>query len=156
MKAKTKLQAACLALILIIFATSVFLFATKDMGSRRVLYFEAMDGSGLCIESRRIMEYFPNQGREAHVRQLVQELLLGPAGNGVQPLFEPGSRLESCFVQDGVLFVNLSREALFPGESTSSVRDGVELMMLNVKKNFPWIKSVEIYIDGNKTYGSVV
>ena len=86
----------------------------------------------------------------------MQELLLGPAGNGFQPLFALEARLESCFVQDDILFINLSREALFPGESTSSLQDGVELVAFNVEKNFPWIKSVEIYIDGNKAYGSVV
>ncbi len=156
MKVKLKLRAAGLALMLLIFAVSVFLFIAEDMGSRRVLYFEAMDDSGLYMEIRRIMRYSPHQGREVHVRQFVQELLLGPAGNGFQPLFAREARLESCFVQDDILFINLSREALFPGESTSSLQDGVELMAFNVEKNFPWIKSVEIYIDGNKAYGSVV
>lgn len=108
------------------------------------------------MESRRIMEYSSRQGRNVHVRQFVQELLLGPATHGLRPLFQLGTRLESCFLQDTALFINLSQEALFFGETTSSTRDAVDLLILNIEKNFSWIESVEIYIDGNKVYDTVV
>lgn len=108
------------------------------------------------MESRRIMEYSSRQGRDVHVRQFVQELLLGPTTHGLRPLFQLGTSLESCFLQDKALFINLSQEALFPGETTSSTRDAVDLLILNVRKNFSWIESVEIYICSNKVYESVV
>lgn len=157
MKVNEKIRVVGLiALLIIIFIVSIFLFKAENIGNRRVMYFESMDGSGLYIESRRIVEYSSQQERDISVRQFVQELLLGPVGNGYKSLFELDTNLEACFLQDDVLFINLSREALFPGKSTSSTESGVEMMILNIKKNFSWIKSVEIYIDGNKAYDEVV
>ena len=154
---RLRLQAVGLiALVVGIIAVSVFLFSTENRGNRRVLYFESMDGTGQYMESRRIMEYSSRQGRDVHVRQFVQELLLGPATHGLRPLFQLGTSLESCFLQDKALFINLSQEALFPGETTSSTRDAVDLLILNVRKNFSWIESVEIYICSNKVYENVV
>lgn len=145
----------CIFLILIL-VVSIFLYNSENLGKRRVLYFEAVDGSGLYIESRRITEYSSTQGRDVHVQQFVQELLLGPVTNGFKSLFLQGTRLESCFVQENILFINLSKEALFPGATTSATKDGVNLLVYNIKKNFSWIESVEIYIDGNKVYENIV
>lgn len=142
--------------LILILAVSIFLYNSENLGKRRVLYFEAVDGSGLYIESRRITEYSSTQGRDVHVQQFVQELLLGPVTNGFKSLFLQGTRLESCFVQENILFINLSKEALFPGATTSSTKDGVNLLVYNIKKNFSWIESVEIYIDGNKVYENIV
>lgn len=157
MKANGKIQVlALIALLIIIFIVSVFLFNVENIGNRRVLYFEAMGGTGLYTESRRVKEYYPHQEKDIHVRQFIQELLLGPVGNGYRALFRLDTNLESCFIQDDVLFINLSREALFPGRTTSSTERGVEMLIFNIKKNFSWIKSVEVYIDGNKAYDKVV
>lgn len=152
-----RLQAVGLiALVVGILVVSVFMFSTENRGHRRVLYFESIDGSGQYMESRRIMEYSSQQGRDIHVRQFVQELLLGPTTHGLRPLFQLGTRLESCFLQDTALFINLSQEALFSGETTSSTEDAVGLLILNIRKNFSWIESVEIYICSNKVYENVV
>ena len=67
----------CIFLIVIL-VVSIFFYNFENLGKRRVLYFEAIDGSGLYIESRRITEYSSTQGRDLHVQQFVQELLLGP------------------------------------------------------------------------------
>lgn len=150
-----KIMGVFLFLVLIL-AVSIFFFTSKNMGPRRVLYFEAMDGSGLYMESRRIMEYSPLQEEAVHLQQFVQELLLGSVTNGFRSLFQQGTKIESCFVQDDILFINLSKEALFPGVTTSATKDAVDLLVFNIKKNFSWVKSVEIYIDGNKVYENVV
>lgn len=157
MKSKSIFQMTGVCVFLAaILVVSVFLFHAENIGSRRVLYFEAMDGNGLHMESRRIMGYYSAQGREVHVRQFVQELLLGPVTNGFRSLFQQGTRLKSCFAQDDVLFINLSREALLPAATTSATKNAVDLMILNIKRNFSWIRSVEIYIDGNKVYENIV
>ena len=60
MKNKSLVQAlgaACFLIMILI--VSITLFNFKDMGNRRVLYFDAIDGSGLYMESRRIVEYSP-------------------------------------------------------------------------------------------------
>ena len=142
--------------LVLILAISIFFFTSKNLGNRRILYFEAMDGSGLYMESRRIMAYSPLQEESVHLQQFVQELLLGSVTHGFRSLFQQGTKIESCFVQDDILFINLSKEALFPGVTSSATKDAVELLVFNIKKNFSWVKSVEIYIDGNKVYGNVV
>lgn len=157
MKSKSIFQGMGASIFLIlVLVVSISLYDSKNIGKRRVLCFEAVDGSGLYIESRRITEYSSVQGRDVHVQQFVQELLLGPVTNGFKSLFLQGTRLESCFMQDNILFINLSKEALFPGATTSATKDGVDLLVYNIKKNFSWVKSVEIYIDGNKVYENIV
>lgn len=157
MKSRSIFQSmgVCIFLILIL-GVSIFLYNSENLGKRRVLYFEAVDGSGLYIESRRITEYTSTQGRDVDVQQFVQELLLGPVTNGFKSLFLQGTRLESCFIQDNILFINLSKDALFPSATTSATKDGVDLLVYNIKKNFSWIESVEIYIDSNKVYENIV
>ena len=145
----------CIFLIVIL-VVSIFFYNFENLGKRRVLYFEAVDGSGLYIESRRITEYSSTQGRDVHVQQFVQELLLGPVTNGFKSLFLQNTRLESCFLQGNSLYINLSKEALFPGVTTSATKDAVDLLVYNIKKNFSWIESVEIYIDSNKVYENIV
>ena len=86
-----KIMGVFLFLVLIL-AVSIFFFTSKNMGHRRVLYFEAMDGSGLYMESRRIMEYSPLQEEAVHLQQFVQELLLGSVTNGFRSLFQQGDR----------------------------------------------------------------
>lgn len=148
------LGATCLLIIFLVVSIVVFNF--KNVGSRRVLYFDAIDGTGLYMESRRIMEYSPAQGRDVDVSQFVQELLLGPTTNGFRSIFPLDTRLDSCFIQDEILYINLSKEALFPGETTLSTKEAVDLLIYNIEQNFSWIKSIEIYIDGNKVYENVV
>lgn len=145
----------CIFLIVIL-VVSIFFYNFENLGKRRVLYFEAIDGSGLYIESRRITEYSSTQGRDLHVQQFVQELLLGPVTNGFKSLFLQETRLESCFLQGNILYINLSKEALFPDVTTSATKDAVDLLVYNIKKNFSWIESVEIYIDSNKVYENLV
>ena len=145
----------CIFLIVIL-VVSIFFYNVENLGKRRVLYFEAVDGSGLYIESRRITEYSSTQGRDVHVQQFVQELLLGPVTNGFKSLFLQNTRLESCFLQGNSLYINLSKEALFPSVTTSATKDAVDLLVYNIKKNFSWIESVEIYIDSNKVYENIV
>jgi len=157
MKNKSLVQAlgaACFLIMILI--VSITLFNFKDMGNRRVLYFDAIDGSGLYMESRRIVEYSPVQGRDVDVSQFVQELLLGPATNGFRLLFPLDTRIEACFIQDEVLFINLSKEAMFPGETALPTKEAVDLLIYNIEQNFSWIKSIEIYIGSNKVYENVV
>ena len=142
--------------LVLILAVSIFFFTSKNLGNRRILYFEAMDGSGLYMESRRIMAYSPLQEESVHLQQFVQELLLGSVTHGFRSLFQQGTKIESCFVQDDILFINLSKEALFPGVTSSATKDAVDLLVFNIKKNFSWIEAVEIYIDGNKVYENIV
>lgn len=145
---------ACFLIVILIL--SIIFFNVKSIGNRRVLYFEAIDGSGLYMESRRIVEYSSTQGRDMDVSQFVQELLLGPTTNGFRSLFSLETRLESCFIQDDILFINLSKEAVFPGETSLPTKEAVDLLIYNIEKNFSWIKSVEIYINSNKVYENVV
>ena len=90
------------------------------------------------------------------MQQFVQELLLGPVTNGFKSLFLQETRLESCFLQGNILYINLSKEALFPDVTTSATKEAVDLLVYNIKKNFSWIESVEIYIGSNKVYENLV
>ena len=83
------------------------------------------------------------------VEQFLEELLLGPVSHRFMDVFEPGTKLLSCYVENDTLYVNLSMDALFPSSTTSDFDMASELLVYNVEKNFREIKQVELFVEGN-------
>jgi hypothetical protein len=86
------------------------------------------------------------------VELYISELLLGPIGERYKLVYPRGTKLNTCFVQDKVLYVDLSAEALFTNEKVSTSRDGAEIFKKNIFRNFRNIDTINIYIDGRKIF----
>ena len=125
-------------------AFSLGRFALKHPGERRIMYFQSMDTDSIVCENR----YIKTEEGMDEVEAFVDELLLGPMTNRFVRLFPLGTKTESCFVKDDILYVNLSKEALLTSPETCSVKDGVRLLKENVVKNFTYINTVDVFIDG--------
>lgn len=143
---------AALAFAVIALAVSLALYKSDYRGERRVFYFESLDEAGLFTEVRYLMPYSPGQGGSDDVCQFVSEAVLGPATSRFRNIFSPGTRLDDCFVRDGVLYLNFSAEALAPSDGVSSIRSGTEIMERSVLRNFPAIEEVLIFIDDKPAY----
>ncbi len=138
------------------FAVSLVFFLVRSDGSRRICYFESLDEPGVFTEIRYMPSSVePDFSAESGVRFFVEDILLGPLTHRFRPLFVPGTQVQSCFVRGGVLYVDLSAQALQAGGVVSSIKDGTDVFMLNVLKNFPRIKTVELFIDGKRVYEDV-
>lgn len=138
-----------LSLMTVALVVSVCLYFSKDRGERHVLYFQSLDDSKLYTEVRYISEYTKNQELSVSVKQFLEELLLGPVSHRFMDVYEPGTKLLSCYVENDTLYVNLSMDALFPSSTTSDFDMASELLVYNVEKNFREIKQVELFVEGN-------
>ena len=106
--------------LVIIFLISLTLFFLQGYGHRKVFLFESLDEEGLFAENR----YYPRNKYIDDVELYVSELLLGPIGERYKLIFPRGTKVKTCFVQNKVLYVDLSTEALFPNERVSTNREG--------------------------------
>lgn len=134
--------------LVIIFFISLTLFFLQGYGHRKVFLFESLDEEGLFAENR----YYPRNKYIDDVELYVSELLLGPIGERYKLLFPRGTKVKTCFVQNKVLYVDLSTEALFPNERVSTNREGAEIFKKNIFRNFRNIDIINIYIDGRKIF----
>ena len=134
--------------LVIIFFVSLTLFFLQGYGHRKVFLFESLDEEGLFAENR----YYPRNKYIDDVELYVSELLLGPIGERYKLLFPRGTKVKTCFVQNKVLYVDLSTEALFPNERVSTNREGAEIFKKNIFRNFRNIDIINIYIDGRKIF----
>lgn len=137
--------------LLIMFIFSFVMFFVQGYSHRRVYLFESLDKPGLYAENR----YYPNIPYLDDIELFVSELLLGPIGERYKHVFAPGTKLKSCFLQDNVLYIDFSSEALFPNEKVSEVREGAEIFKKNIFRNFRKIDKINIYIEGRKIFDNV-
>ena len=140
------------AFIVVAFVLSFCLYNFQTEGVRRLFYFESLDNPGLFAEVRYVVPYTEEQSIDEQVEQFANDLLLGPVVNRFKNLFAPGTRIKTCFVRDGVLYVDITEQALQPNDVTSSIKRGKEIFEKNILKNFPDIRAVDFFIDGKYAY----
>ena len=96
------------SLIIFLFLISSFIFLISNKKERRLFIFPSVDEGNYVVEYR-YLEKNPVQGK---IQLFVDELLLGSGIERTKLLFARGTRVLSCFLRKGVLFVNLSPELL--------------------------------------------
>jgi hypothetical protein len=134
------------------FALSFVFFLQQRPGPRRVFYFTDFEGTRTFKEVRFLSDT-PVQG---DVRLFVDELLLGPLTNGYRMLFAPGTRATLCVEQKRTLYVDLALDigALFAPERTALPWDeGAALFKQNIRANFPGMREVVLFINGQEIGG---
>ena len=136
------------SLIIFLFLISSFIFLISNKKGRRLFIFPSVDEGNYVVEYR-YLEKNPVQGK---IQLFVDELLLGSGIERTKLLFARGTRVLSCFLRKGVLFVNLSPELLAQEDSAVQIQEGVELLKKNIKANFGNVSEIEIYVDGKYAY----
>ncbi len=136
------------SLIIFLFLISSFIFLISNKKERRLFIFPSVDEGNYVVEYR-YLEKNPVQGK---IQLFVDELLLGSGIERTKLLFARGTRVLSCFLRKGVLFVNLSPELLAQEDSAVQIQEGVELLKKNIKANFGNVSEIEIYVDGKYAY----
>ncbi|MDE5898949.1 MAG: GerMN domain-containing protein, partial [Treponemataceae bacterium] len=137
--------------VLLAFSVSFGCWLHGLRGRRYVFLFPSAGSGRLCAESRRLSA---RPGADA-VAQYVDELLLGPVSEYCEPLFPVGTAALFCFVRSSTLFVNVSAEALQCAPVGADFHAVIALFEKNVRRNFPSIRSVDFFIDGNAVFETV-
>ena len=125
-------------------AVSAYFFRSYKNKSRWIFYFNSYDCEENCFEAR----YSPEMDIGEAVKFFVDDLVLGAMTNRFKRLFAVGTKVEFCFLSGDELFIGLSKDALFVNTETFDLRGNIDLLKKNVKKNFPAISAVNIFIDG--------
>ena len=137
-----------LSIILIISLTvSLFLFFWKKNTVRRMFIFPSVSGE-LIVEYRNL-DKNPVQG---DVQYFIDEILLGSQIERTRKIFTFGTTVLSCFQRDEQLYLDLSSDLLQMDDNVIELKQGFELLRLNIKKNFSDIKKINFFVDGKYAY----
>lgn len=131
-----------------VFIVSVGLWILSKPGKKYNFRFESIVTGKVSVENR----YLPRKPYPEDVLQYVDELILGPQTPRFKLLFSPETRVESSFVRDGILYVNLTEDVLDRTGSCSDIKTGIELFKTNVLSTFSKINTIEMYIDNKSIY----
>ena len=141
---KQNLHKTILAIVLFItFTVSLILFLAKGT-KRRIFIFPSATTGEFIVEYRNLTKK-PVQG---DVNLYIDELLLGSQIERTKQLFVSGTKVLSCFQRGKVLYLNLSDTLLAADDSVIDIKSGIQLLDKNIKKNFPKIETVEVFVNG--------
>ena len=142
------LKLSILAVIPLIFIFSALLFKISSGRERKIFIFPSVE-SGRQVVEYRYLEKGPAQ---ENIRLFVEELLLGSSVERTKLLFARETRVNSCFLRKGVLYLDFSAELLGMGDGVLDIKDGVNLLKKNIKKNFKGVSKVEVFVGGKYAY----
>ncbi|MBO7429619.1 MAG: GerMN domain-containing protein [Spirochaetia bacterium] len=132
-------------IVLVVF--SVFYFRSQSVYVERTLFFVEPVAKAVVMEHRLIAE---KHDLELNVELLIKDELLGPVLLVRDSVFPEGTKLNHILLRDGVLYADLSPEAMFPSaHSGLNFRDSIRILEKTISFNFPEIKNIVVTIDGS-------
>lgn len=135
-------------LFIALFLLSFIWFLLADPGIRRkTLFFPAYGSETVRGEER----YLPlRKSDEQNMDLYVRELLLGPVLVEHDPLFPAETDLRSIIYRNGVLYIDLSIEAV-TGETVSRLGfyETLETLKRGLRFNFPQVDDIVVAIEGD-------
>ena len=137
-----------LAASIVILFISIGFYAAKNYGKKYVLIFPSVDEGKYVLETR----YLKENPLTEPVKYFTEELILGSSLERTKFLFTPGAKILSCFERNQVVYIDLSADIINMGHNVLSIRDGIELLKLNVLKNFTDVKEVRVFVDGKYAF----
>lgn len=132
--------------IITVFILSFIIFLSDFSGTRKTFIFSSISSEEEFVESR----YLTGYKKENLINAYIEELLLGPINELSKPLFPKGTRLDSCFLRNSVLYVELSSDILNYSNFSVDYKKSFQLLEKNIKNNFYSVKSCEFYINGSE------
>ncbi|MDR0487745.1 MAG: GerMN domain-containing protein [Treponema sp.] len=116
--------------------------------ARRTFVFYNVSG-GVVVEDRMLKR---SPSREVNITRYLGETLLGPAAPDLAPLFPRGTTLKSALYRDGVVYADFSADAALPPVEGGRVLDNFRTLYAGILRNFPFVREVRFFIDGNAAY----
>ncbi len=135
-------------ILLLIFVISACFYAFHFKGSRYSFEYYVSGTKNVVFETRSVASI---KG-VSKVTSYVDEYLLGPTVQRARPVFPLESRVLFCFERQGILFLNLSEDAILDLSPDVNLFENYKLLEKNVISNFPHIKKIELFIDGKSVF----
>jgi hypothetical protein len=130
--------------------------------ARRTFMFYDIDSGVVSVEDRLLpvsrgdtlasygsRRYSP---RELDITRYVEEALLGPVSSNSMPLFPRETRLRSLLYRNGVVYLDLSEEAVLPPPEGGEVFMNMKTLYAGIRRNFPFVRDLRFFIAGKAAY----
>jgi len=145
MKKLCRIIALTLLLVLVVFSVSYYI-GTKKVTERSLFFVEPVSKT-VVLEHRLISQ---KHDLEKNIELLVKDELLGSSLLIRDSVFPEGTTLNHILLREGVLYVDLSIEAVFPSEHSGlNFHESMKILERTIRFNFRKIKDVIITIDGS-------
>jgi uncharacterized membrane protein len=129
-----------------LFALGEFLFS--GLVRRTFVFYSFIEGNTI-VEDRMLHR---SSRAETDIRRYVDELLLGPVSPDSAPLFPRETRLSSFMYREGVVYADLTESAALPSGGNGDVFRSLVTMIEGLRRNFPNIRDVRLFIGGNEVF----
>jgi hypothetical protein len=147
LRIRSDLLAGGVFLLAFVFSLGIYLLAGERF-VRRTLFFPGPDSHLLAGEERLLPL---RRDREANILLLVEEIVLGPARPDHRRVLPRRTQVISLLLRHGTVYLNFSREALFPEEEVqSSVQERLQAVANTIRFNFPAVRRLQIAIEGQE------
>ena len=138
----------------LVYLVALGVFALVELGrsgtARRTFLFYTYDRGKAVVEDRTLSR---SQSREQDITRYVEEALLGPASLNSAPLVTKETKLRSLLFRNGTVFADLDESAALPvPESKTGVLEGMITLNRGIRRNFPYVDGVKIFIDGHEIF----
>jgi hypothetical protein len=137
-------------LLTLLLPIAVALFDFLSLGlARSSFVFYAIDDGLITIENRMLAR---SPSRELNIARYVEEALLGPSSPNCLPLFPRETRLRSLLYRDGVVYADITEEAVMPPLEGGEVYKNFKTLDSGIKRNFAFVRDVHFFIAGKPAY----
>ncbi len=121
-------------------------FVAGNRRVERILYFPREHGHGLVAEDRFVTRH---RGLPGNVTELVEGIFLGPTRHDASRLFPRGASVRAALVRGHTLFLDLSSHVLEQDpEVPLQGRAAIDVLERSIRFNFPRLRDIVVYIDG--------
>lgn len=128
--------------LLLILLFSLAIYFVKNNSKSYVFIFPSADNESYIVERRNLSK----DSVQGEINYFIDELLLGSSVERTKLIFSLGTKVNSCFLRDDILYLDISEDLLNIDESSYPIENGINLLKENILKNFSNINKVELFI----------
>ena len=121
---------------------SLATYFVKNNSKSYVFIFPSADNESYIVERRNLAK----DSVQGEINYFIDELLLGSGVERTKLIFSLGTKVNSCFLRDDILYLDISEDLLNIDESSYPIENGINLLKENILKNFSNINKVELFI----------
>ena len=137
-----------LLLLILVGIAALIEFRTLGLARRTFVFYAS--GNGMMTVEDRMLPRDPS--RETEITRYVEEVLLGPVSPDSLPLFPRETRLRSLLYRDGVVYADLSEDAVLPPLEGGVVLANFQTLYQGIRRNFSFVRDVRFFIAGKAAY----
>lgn len=128
--------------LLLILLFSLAIYFVKNNSKSYVFIFPSADNESYIVERRNLSK----DSVQGEINYFIDELLLGSGVERTKLIFSLGTKVNSCFLRDDILYLDISEDLLNIDDSSYPIENGINLLKENILKNFSNINKVELFI----------